>query len=117
MAYDETYELARALPDSPLHGPLNIYAKGFFDLLVAWWCSRAVRPGSLDVWDRLGRAGHCRLARALLDLRRPGRRLLGISRWRRTTALVAELLWYLAPLLVPRPLPRAYRCALEDALR
>lgn len=112
----EAYDGFRATPAGREYGPHTVLQDSGFDMLVAWVCTR---DSDVD-WSLIVRVGGrrllYRLAFALLHLRRPGRRLQGIRRWRFGSSRVGELPWRFGAVRVPHAATVEARRALRSRL-
>lgn len=114
--YDEAQRF-RATPAGRLDGPIDLYAESSFDLLIAWIATRGTDMDWLHLERAGGRRALYRVGFALLHMRRPGRRLEGLRRWRHGAALLGELPWALPVVRLPRDLAPECRRDIVRRLR
>lgn len=92
-----------------MQGPADLYEGDPLDLVVSYMCTRGTDVNWPDIAARCDRALFYRAGFALLRMSRPGRRLLGIKRWRHAAEVMRELPWRIPVLRYPSDAPRSIR--------
>lgn len=105
LHFDAACAAYRCTPGGQEVGPLDLCAAPARALRVSALCSRGVAFPWALVRRRLGLEELYGLGHALHEVRRPGRRLLGIRRWSGHMLAEGELGWRLRPLGLPHQTP------------
>lgn len=116
MSFDEAYSLYRLTPHGAAIGPVDLRAPECFELRMSLLCTRD-RHIPWGQWRQaLGLRGLYALGFGLLELRRAGRRLLGIRRWRAFMEGIGEPGWSLPVVSLPRSATPGARHAVRQRL-
>lgn len=112
MTFGNAYDAMRTARLRSSEGPIDMFAGDPLDLVTSFVATRGSDVDWIDMVRRHGRPLFYRIGFALLHMRRPGRRLAGVKRWRHGAGVLGELPWRLPVLRLPPETPAMARAAM-----